>query len=102
MDRGKRGNDALGGREGVGGGRGCWIMLIFAPQLQHEALHVPFGLFLLLRVCAVTYCGIKAGGERMAPNPQNKVSRFLLVTDLVWSYEFYIEIIGEVYVINNV
>ncbi len=39
---------------------------------------------------------------RMEPNPQNKVSRFLLAADLVLSYKFYIEIIGEVDVINNV
>ena len=40
--------------------------------------------------------------SRMAPNPQNKVSRFLLVGDLVLSYAFFIGILGEVYVIKNV
>ncbi len=61
MDRVKRENDALVGREGVGGGGwggGCGIVRLLAPQLQHEALLVPFGPFLLLRVCAVTYYGI--------------------------------------------
>jgi hypothetical protein len=46
--------------------------------------------------------GLARARTRMAPNPQNKVSRFLLVADLVLSYEFSIEIKGEVDVINNV
>ncbi len=52
---------------GFGGearGRLGGIMLLLAPQLQHEALLLPCGPFLLLRVCAVTYHGIKKGGER--------------------------------------
>ncbi len=50
------------------GGKRRWrvggIMLLLAPQLQHDALLVPFGPFLLLRVYAVTYCGIIEGDER--------------------------------------
>ena len=45
---------------GLGGkrrGKVSGIVRLVAPQLQHEALLVPFGPFLLLRVCAVFITG---------------------------------------------